>query len=509
MALFCFALEGVGQECNSCYVEHMAIGWKCPQKKGLFGIWSDDPQWETLLRNGFNIVGAKLDGGTAISGQGVTTYEHKINNLAALGKPTVIGCGQAILFTDDGGIDYKYCQVPTRGPAGKGGDMTEGRCRSHNSEFSNSYSFRVQSADGVPLRFRTFEIGVRPDDIIKFSEVRSNGTVVERRAYGYNANKPSPGSILNPTGRDGYSHCRIFTIPNSPTPSDGSVSPSNMAFMIESGVADISWNVGYAAYIQRKIDAGNPNFIGSAVRAGWVIVIDVLSAKVKSISVSEVSECKPDVITVEYDVYVGAKNQNAKKVQFHIENEVTGLVLDTTVFNVNSTNNPNTLTFNSKRLGGAGNYKVRINSISDDWSTENVSSSVSGTVSLRVKPKPTVIIKDTTMCSGEMGAVVLKADGLDASYKFEVQAMHKSNNWVNIGTFTQMGRYELGVLEWDSNPNLQVVTNLYNTSYKYRVKVTNYDSYGIEQCNSGWYEYNVNVIKQPETGEQYHVPNSN
>ena len=432
-----------------------------------------------------------------INGRTYNTKEYRINNLAALGTTIKIGCGDAMLFTDDGGTKYKYCQLPLYNSATVSDKNP--LWETNINEFSNTYSFRVQSVDGVPLRFRVFEVGIRPLDILEFSEVKGDGTKEAKRAYGYGTNKPLPGSILNPTGCNGYSWCRNFKINNTPTPKDNEAG-NNLAFMIESGLAEISWNVGYVKYIEDKL-VSNPSFVGSVVRAGWVMVIDVLSAKVKTISLSEVAECKPDNIEVTYDVYVGAKNKNAKNVQFHIENEATGLVLDTTVHNVNSGDNPNRMTFNSKRLGGAGNYKVRINSISDDWSTENVSSEVSGSVSLRVKPNPSLILTDTTICSGQEGRVRLMAK--DHTIPFRVYAESEENG-VFVHAWTQdikkLGaKPGFGPLHWRSGSS-------YTDTYSYRIRIVNLEN-NQEQCGSNWFNYNVNVLKIPETGEQYHVPN--
>ncbi|MBR7067407.1 MAG: hypothetical protein IKI28_03710, partial [Bacteroidales bacterium] len=316
VALLCHVLEGVGQCSNSstlcngaCYPSHIDIGWQCPLSKSLFGWSTNTSEWQKLLEKGFGIVGSNLDGGTPLShtinGRTYNTKEYRINNLAALGTTIKIGCGDAMLFTDDGGTKYKYCQLPLYNSATVSDKNP--LWETNINEFSNTYSFRVQSVDGVPLRFRVFEVGIRPLDILEFSEVKGDGTKEAKRAYGYGTNKPLPGSILNPTGCNGYSWCRNFKINNTPTPKDNEAG-NNLAFMIESGLAEISWNVGYVKYIEDKL-VSNPSFVGSVVRAGWVMVIDVLSAKVKTISLSEVAECKPDNIEVTYDVYVGAKNK--------------------------------------------------------------------------------------------------------------------------------------------------------------------------------------------------------
>ena len=56
-----------------------------------------------------------------------------------------------------------------------------------------------------------------------------------------------------------------------------------------------------------------------------------------------------------------------------------------------------------------------------------------------------------------------------------------------------------GPLHWRSGSS-------YTDTYSYRIRIVNLEN-NQEQCGSNWFNYNVNVLKIPETGEQYHVPN--
>ena len=533
VVLLCFALDGAGQveykcsaiktECETCYELHRKqLGWQCP----------NNSDWASLGQIVQNFAGAKAEkGGTSWSDrinlfQTVSGMEYKIQNLH--GKTFILECGDAMIFTDDGGIqsDGKYCQIPRlvnkcieldkvdKSKCIKWGDCpSPSRCVT-DPKVRMDYDFNIKSADGVPLRVRVFEIGLRANDVLKFHDAQT-GEVV--KVYGYpNSWNPKTkdvnGNFLyGPVPDDfeahkpscsGYNWCRYHNV--NPAPVDENPNMEQM-FYITSGEAKVTWDKRHRDIYERtKVKDGtlpNIEMRGNVVRAGWVMVVDVLSAKVKSISLSEVAECKPDNIAVTYDVYVGAKNQNAKEVRFYIENEQTGLVLDTTVFNVNSANNPNTMIFNSKRLGGAGNYKVRITSVSDDWSSAPVSSEVSGSVSLRVKPNPSLILTDTTICSGQEGRVRLMAK--DHTIPFRVIAESEENG-VFVFAWTQ-DIYKLGAkpgfgpLHWRSGSS-------YTDTYSYRIRIVNLEN-NKELCGSNWFNYNVNVLKIPETGEQYHVPN--
>ena len=498
VVLLCFALDGVGQvwqyECGNtvfdclgpinfstgkravgAYDYHIGDrGWECP----YVNYKERTTEWRDL---GTDVV-KYAHGLTKVTGGGFTGYESKISTLSTTsGGVHVIVNGGAFVFTDDGGIAGKYLE-------------------------GKSYRFRVKSENGLPLRVRAYEFAARPWDTLSFYEVDRNGNLELIKMYGHQSACPGgrkdkcpidyPQVIKSKCGGQPWSRSFKHNPPpknieyTDPKTGIKKIEQSDIIFTIPSGECEIAWGVGH------KVMGGS-----SSLRAGWVMVVDVLSAKVKSISLSEVAECKPDNIAVTYDVYVGAKNQNAKEVRFNIENEQTGLVLDTTVYNVNSANNPNTMTFNSKRLGGAGNYKVRITSVSDDWSSAPVSSEVSGSVSLRVKPNPSLILTDTTICSGQEGRVRLMAK--DHTIPFRVIAESEENG-VFVFAWTQdinkLGaKPGFGPLHWRSGSS-------YTDTYSYRIRIVNLEN-NQEQCGSNWFNYNVNVLKIPETGEQYHVPN--
>ncbi|MBQ9469697.1 MAG: hypothetical protein IJU72_01945 [Bacteroidales bacterium] len=343
-----------------------------------------------------------------------------------------------------------------------------------------SYRFRVKSNDGLPLRVRAYEVAMRGGDTLVFSEVKKDGSVEPVKGYGYVNLCPGGRKNLCPVGYprvpqakcSGYSWSRNFSHDPDPKYDD-------LVFTIESGEAEIAWGTGYSG--------------GSATRAGWVMVIDVLSAKITDVNYEEISLCQPDEVVVDYDVVVGATSQSGAKAEFYIDN----------VFykEVAVSCGANQLRIPVTAFSGLGTHRISIGSVSDAWSKAAISSSLQVAVrEIRVKDRPDVKYGPSTtdvLCTGCDGVLDLDADYLDANFRFDVERIGADGvTWESVGSTSQTGDFSLGPLT-HTDPSALF------TEVHYRVMVSNLDTH----CDSEWSVHTIKVYKHPVTGLQYHIPN--
>ena len=460
--------ESVFKCYKSAYDYHIAVkGWECPYIGTSTRERASD--WRTLGQKVVQYAG----GIQQISFGGNRGYESRIDQLN--GDTWVIGAGGAFVFTDDGGISGKY---------------KEGK----------SYSFRVKSEHGLPLRVRAYEVALRGGDTLVFHEVKEDGTIEPVKGYGYVNLCPGGRKNLCPRSYprvpqakcSGYSWSRYFSTDADPQYDD-------LVFTIESGEAEITWGVGYSG--------------GSAVRAGWVMVIDVLSAKITGVSVDVLSECREDEVVVSYVPIAGAKDNVVGSVEFLLD----GQPFKTVTENMNpavsglpaaqraiKNGQENQMRFTTSELGGAGIHRISIGAVSDKWSRNaNVDASVDHFFKdVRVRAKPTVQLASTIeVCSGCEASIPLNADGLDLNYTFHVeQPAATPGDWAGLplANPNATGSYTLSSQTWDASlrpsPYLE---------QRYRVWVSNDDS----GCDSDPVETSVRWYKTLDTPPVYHIPN--
>lgn len=447
--------------CQTCYDAHLELGWQCPQG-------DNDPEWAKLgkvfsahVKNGTHPVSVRVCEGTPgfISIFGIQiptcspssawkTYTSKETRISDFTTWT-IDCGGAMLFTDDGGLDYKY-------------------------QINKDYTVTVKSINGLPLRVRVFEMAVDNKDILTFYEVKrdAGGNVIakeKKKVYG--SDKGVDGAVCHK-----YSWCRNYD-PN-PTSSD-------ITFNIESGEAEIHW---YSA--------------SGISRAGWAMVIDVLSAKIKNAYYQEISECEEDELVVEYEVVMGSASNsgNVTEVQFALDGvPFTDAIVTDQTQNVkswcNAENNSHVLRIPVGLLGGEGDHTISITSVTDEISTAYISSTQTFALkNIRVKAKPIVQLGSNTVpndvCSGVNAVLDLNSIG-DAG-EFTIWC-EEGGSEVLLGKQNGVGEFSLGTL-----------TNSGTTAreLKYKVQIQNLTT----SCKSDIVEYSVRVLPAPTTGSLYNVP---
>lgn len=114
-------------------------------------------------------------------------------------------------------------------------------------------------------------------------------------------------------------------------------------------------------------------------------------------------------------------------------------------------------------------------------------------------PVATIAAAIDTVCSGDIGQLLLGGQNLDPSYTLLLEQQTNGGAWATVGSYSSTGTVNVGQLEW-TMPNPASHVN----EVKFRLQVQNIDT----GCQSGHAEGQIVVLKTPQTGPQYHIPNN-
>ncbi|MBQ9469710.1 MAG: CUB domain-containing protein [Bacteroidales bacterium] len=119
---------------------------------------------------------------------------------------------------------------------------------------------------------------------------------------------------------------------------------------------------------------------------------------------------------------------------------------------------------------------------------------------ITIAPLPVATIAATmdTVCSGHTALLSLGGINLEPTYTLMLEQQADNGSWITVGSHSTVGTVSVGPLEWT-----QPTPASHAKAIKFRLHVLNGDT----GCMGPHTESQVVVLKTPQTGPQYHIPN--